>query len=191
MKSFFGRHCLSTLVAVMFSLSVSTAFAAPTEDEPEDLSANQKPKAAALTVPDPNDPNGAQSAPSRAEPGYRSNKLGGEFVGKRMKITVGGNANGTTYVFFGVRVLQLDRDSPLRRLGMVEGDVISRLDGNTLDLGMSMAGTRQYLPELDKHYGLTDIRWIKQGTSRVLVEKVQLDRGNQNNNNGGNTLEAP
>jgi len=191
MKSLLGRQCCSTLVAVMLALSVSTAFAAPAEEEPEDLSANQKPKAAALTVPDPNAPQNPQNAPLRAEPGYRSDKLGGEFVGKRMKITVGGNANGQSYIFFGARVLQLDRDSPLRRLGMVEGDVITRLDGNTLDIGMSMAGTRQYLPELDQHYGLTDIRWIKQGTSRVIVEKVQLDRGKQNNNNGGNTLEAP
>jgi hypothetical protein len=191
MKSFFGRQCCSMLVAVMLALSVSTAFAAPAEEEPEDLSANQKPKAAALTVPDPNAPQNPQNAPLRAEPGYRSDKLGGEFVGKRMKITVGGNANGQSYIFFGVRALQLDRDSPLRRLGMVEGDVITRLDGNTLDIGMSMAGTRQYLPELDQHYGMTVIRWIKQGTSRVIVEKVQLDRGKQNNNNGGNTLEAP
>jgi hypothetical protein len=194
MKSLLGRQCCSSLVAVMFALSVSSAFAAPAEEEPEDLSANQKPKAAALSVPDPNDPNAPQnpqSAPLRVEPGYRSDKLGGEFVGKTMKITVGGNANGQSYIFFGVRALQLDRDSPLRRLGMVEGDVITRLDGNTLDIGMSMAGNRQYLPELDQHYGMTDIRWIKQGTSRVIVEKVQLDRGKQNNNNGGNTLEAP
>lgn len=175
----------------MFALAVSTTFAAAAEEEPEDLSANQKPKAAALTVPDPNDPNATQSAPLRSEPGYKSKKLGGEFIGKKMRITVGGNANGMTYVFFGVRALQLDPDSPLRRLGMVEGDVITRLDGITLDTGMSMAGNRQYLPELDKHYGLTDIRWIKQGTSRVIVEKVQLDRGNQNNNNNGAPPEAP
>jgi len=190
MKSLRSRQCCSMLVAVMFALSVSTSFAAP-EDEPEDLSANQKPQAAALTVPNPNDPNAAQAAPLKYEPGYVSKKLGGEFIGKKMRVTVGGNANGTTYTFFGVRVMRLDRDSPLRRIGMVEGDVITRLDGNTLDIGMSMAGARQYLPELDQHYGLTDIRWIKQGTSRVIVEKVQLDRGNQNNNNGGNAPEAP
>jgi len=191
MRSYHGRQCCSTLIAVMFALSVSTAFAAPNEEEPEDLSANQKPKAAALNVPDPNDPNATQAAPLRTEPGYKSKKLGGEFVGKKMRITIGGNANGTTYTFFGVRALQLDQDSPLRRLGMVEGDVITRLDGNTLDTGMSMAGTRQYLPELDSHIGLTDIRWIKQRTSRVIVEQVQLDRGQLNNNNGGNAPEAP
>jgi hypothetical protein len=118
------------LVAAMFALSVSTAFSAPAEEEPEDLSANQKPKAAALTVPDPN---ASQAAPLRSEPGYRSNKLGGEFVGKRMKITVGGSANGQSYIFFGVRVLQLDRDSPLRRLGMVEGDVINHVNDCVID----------------------------------------------------------
>ena len=185
------RHCWSALVAMMFALSISSSFAAAAEEEPEDLSANQKPKAAALTVPDPNDPN-ARSAPLRSVPGYRSDKFGGEFVGKRMQITVGGNANGRSYVFFGVRVQQLDPDSPLRRLGMVEGDVISRLDGNTLDIGMSMAGDRQYLPELDQHYGLTDIRWIKQGTIASHRRKGPTrPRSANNNNNDGNTLEAP
>lgn len=182
------RHA-SKLFALFLSLSVSVACAAPEDDaEPEDATVYSPPKAAALTTGNPN--GGAQSAPLVRQPGYRCDKLGGEFLGRKMQITVGGNQNGQSYVFWGARIVQLDPNSPLRQLGIVEGDVISRLDGNYLDRGKFLQNGVWQMPELDQHYGLTDIRWIKQGQTRVHVQKVQLDRGG-NANNGGTQPEAP
>lgn len=190
MKSLpFARYASAT-VAVMFMLVASAVSAAPQDDEePEDATVYSAPKAAALST-DPNN-GGPQKAGLVRQPGYRCDKLGGEFLGRKMQITVGGNQNGNSYVFWGARVVQLDPDSPLRKLGMVEGDVISRLDGNYLDKGKFMRNGVWHMPELDQHYGLTDIRWIKQGQSRVNVQRVQLDPGGNTTNNGGTQPEAP
>ena len=53
-------------------------------------------------------------------------------------------------------------DSPLNRLGLRRGDVITRLNDNPANV----------LTELDRHAGNTSIRYIKTGTTRVLLGNV-------------------
>jgi phosphoglycerate dehydrogenase-like enzyme len=77
-------------------------------------------------------------------------------------------------------------------MGVIRSNRFERQDGwiprtRLLKESVTVIGTGG----IGRQVALPDIRWIKQGTSRVIVEKVQLDRGNQNNNNGGNVPEAP
>jgi hypothetical protein len=86
----------------------------------------------------------------------------------------------------------LDQDSPLRKLGMVEGDVLSRLDGMYLNNGKFLQNGIWQMPELEAHYGLTDVKWIKQGTHRVNIGQIVIDSGRQGNPGGrGPAPETP
>lgn len=103
--------------------------------------------------------------------GYRSNTLGGTFLAQWMYIRV----NGQTHTFWGARALSLDVQSPLRTLGMRSGDVVTRLDGTPIWVGMHQRNGVWQIPELEEHFGTTDVRFILQGTNRVRVGQIVLD----------------
>jgi len=70
------------------------------------------------------------------------------------------------YVFTAARIVSKPGpDSPLRQIHLGIGDVITRLDG------IPVTG----LGELERHYGRTYVRYIKQGTTRVRNGEIDLD----------------
>lgn len=171
----------------------------PSDDEEEQANAETEeavdattfnaPKAAAAVAGDPNAPRtGALIMPAGG--GYRSDSLGGEFHGQQMYV----NLNGTRALFWGARALSLDPDSPLHDLrirlrngAVVQfgvGDVISRLDGVYLSNRKFMQGNVWQMPELDRHFGDTEVRWIKQGTHNVFIGQIFLDNSRPINGGG-------
>lgn len=70
-----------------------------------------------------------------------------------------------------------DEDSPLRKLGLDVGDVVTRLDGVAVDTEKFEQDKIWQLPELENHYGPTEVKWIKQG--KHLVQVGQIDLGPQ------------
>jgi hypothetical protein len=104
--------------------------------------------------------------------GYRSNSLRGSFRAQWMYIIQGGKRT----TFWGARVLRLDADSPLRTLGLMQGDVITRLDGLPIWRGMYKEDGREWqVIELDNHFGHTEVRYIVQGTHQVRVGQINID----------------
>lgn len=182
--NWYSRIAAALAVAL---LAMTTTFVSADDEaeEPEDATVYNPPKAAALRT-DPN--SGAQAQPLVMQPGFRSKKLKGEFLGKPMYVQI----NGQSYPFWGARAVVLDQDSPLRKLGMVEGDVLSRLDGMYLNNGKFLQNGIWQMPELEAHYGLTDVKWIKQGTHRVNIGQIVIDSGRQGNPGGrGPAPETP
>lgn len=112
--------------------------------------------------------------------GYRSDTLGGEFLAQWMFITL----NGQSHPFWGARAISLDRKSPLRKLGLQAGDVVTRLDNVHIWNGMHKRKNVWQIPELEEHYGATDVRYIKHGTRRVLEGQIDLDNPDPGNNSG-------
>jgi membrane-associated protease RseP (regulator of RpoE activity) len=105
-------------------------------------------------------------------PGYRSPTLGGEFRAEWMYIL----QNGQMTTFWGARILTLRPDSPMLQLGVRPGDVITRLDGIPIWKRMFRRDDGPWqLVELERHYGATEVRYIRQGTHRVRVGQVILD----------------
>lgn len=102
---------------------------------------------------------------------YRSNSLGGNFQAQWMYIT----QNNQAITFWGARAVSLDPQSPLRYLGMRAGDVVTRLDGIPIWNQMYRQGQGWVVPELDRHFGTTDVRYILQGTNQVRVGQIVLD----------------
>lgn len=102
--------------------------------------------------------------------GYRSKCLRGNFLGGPMYIVL----DGKKVSFWGARIFSLADDSPLRKLGMRPGDVLTRLDGVTLDTEKFEKERVWQLPELERHYGPTEVRWIKVGSHRVNVDQLDL-----------------
>ncbi|MCA9152925.1 MAG: hypothetical protein KDA92_26665 [Planctomycetales bacterium] len=81
--------------------------------------------------------------------------------------------------FWGARVLDLGPASPLPSIGVEVGDVITRLDripvATRAFRRRNQVGNWVWqLPEMDRHYSLTHVRFIKAGTSAVLEEVVDL-----------------
>lgn len=73
--------------------------------------------------------------------------------------------------FTGVRLVSAPNwNSPLRKLGLQAGDVITRLDGVRVD----------NLGELENHYSWTEVRYIKTGSQMVRIGNIFI-----NNNSGG------
>ena len=103
--------------------------------------------------------------------GYRSNNLGGTFLAQWMFMPLGGR----TELFWGARIVSLDVQSPLRSLGLRSGDVVTRLDGTPIWYGMHQRNGIWQIPELEEHFGATDIRYINQGVNRVRAGQVVLD----------------
>jgi len=198
LPAFDSRRCATALIAAFLAVSVSTASAqdfSADEVDPVDATVYIPAQAAALnsgTVP--NQPKtGALKKPRGT---FRSDALGGEFAAEWMRMTIGGNQNGQSFLFWGARAVALDQDSPLRDLrmrmnnGRTEqfqvGDVVSRIDDVRIENGMfkDRRGVFQ-LPELDEHFGPTTFRWIKTGHSHVNISQIMLDNNVIINGNGG------
>jgi hypothetical protein len=169
MKNSFVRGG-STSVAVA---SLYMLFAAPTlfgadEVEPEDATVYAGPRVTEVAVGD--DPDAPKAVGIFVLPSYRSDVLRGEFVGKRMFVIL----EGKKVSFWGARVVALDDASPLRKLGLDVGDVVTRLDGVAVDTEKFERNKVWQIPELEKHYGPTEVKWIKQGKHLVHVGEIDL-----------------
>jgi len=103
---------------------------------------------------------------------YRSATLKGRFKMQWMYII----QRGQMRTFWGARIVQLDPDSPVWQLGVRPGDVLTRLDGVPLWRRMYKGrdGVWQ-IPEMERHYGLTEVRYIRQGGHIVRVGQMLLD----------------
>jgi S1-C subfamily serine protease len=89
---------------------------------------------------------------------YYSPTLGAQFRVETLFLPAFGN-------FTAVRMVSLpDAGSPLNALGLQPGDVITRLDGIRTD----------NLAELENHYSLTQVRYIKTGTQNVLIGTINI-----------------
>ncbi|MDR2762022.1 MAG: hypothetical protein LBB88_05425 [Planctomycetaceae bacterium] len=90
---------------------------------------------------------------------YYSTKLGAAFVIQNMQIP--------GYTFTAAR---LTSDpiigSPLNAIGLTKGDVITRLDNESVDS----------IDVLEKHDANTVIRYIKTGTTKVLLGKIYIPK---------------
>lgn len=82
--------------------------------------------------------------------------------------------------FWGARVVAIDPSSPLHELRLQLGDVISRLDGIRISERMRREldpRSDEYywrLPEAERHYGGTVVRYVRTGTNRMLEGTVDL-----------------
>lgn len=111
---------------------------------------------------------GGQPQVTQAVGGYCSARLKGCFLAQRMRL------NG--FRFIGARITSLAPDSPLHALGLQVGDVITRLDGVPIKTGMiydPISQTRR-LPQMERHYGQTRVRYIRTGTKVVREEITNL-----------------
>lgn len=112
-----------------------------------------------------------------------SHSLGAKFIAQWMVIY----PSGQPIYFWGARIVGLDPASPLQDLGLRVGDVITRLDGLKISTGMHQHGPHggYHMPELDRHFGLTEVRYIFSGTQYVNVGTVLLNTGGGNPGPGG------
>jgi len=77
------------------------------------------------------------------------------------------------YRFTGARLISDPApDSPLNSIGLRKGDVITRLDSRPADT----------LEELERHDKNTQIRYIKTGTTKVLLANVYIPAGGEGHN---------
>lgn len=116
---------------------------------------------------------------------YRSDTLEADFLTEWMRIT----QNGTSYTFWGARITSMDPSSPLKALGVRNGDVITRLDGLKISRNMKKVRGIWQLPELERHFGRTEVRYIISGTSRVRIGDIVID--GSSGSGGGGTPVAP
>jgi len=80
--------------------------------------------------------------------------------------------------FWGTRIVQIDPQSPLRTLGLRNGDVLTRLDDVQVASGMYRQGNEPWqIPELERHYGLTEVRYIVTQTHSVQIGSIDLGSG--------------
>ncbi len=109
-----------------------------------------------------------------APSGYRSHTLRGTFKMQWMYIV----QRGRMVTFWGARILSLEPDSPVWQLGVRPGDVLTRLDGIPLWRGMRRGRDGEWdIPEMERHYGATEVRYIRQGQHIVRVGQMILDGG--------------
>lgn len=103
---------------------------------------------------------------------YYSPTLRGRFIAQWLFIT----NRGERVEFWGARVARLEPDSPLRRLGLHPGDVITRLDGIPIWRGMYRNPDVPWqIVEMEKHFGRTEVRYILRGSNRIRVGDIMLD----------------
>ncbi|MDR1480490.1 MAG: hypothetical protein LBJ00_16280 [Planctomycetaceae bacterium] len=90
---------------------------------------------------------------------YYSSRLGATFLIQNMQIP--------GYTFKAARLTSDPvASSPLNAIGLTKGDVITRLDNESVDS----------VDVLDKHGASTVIRYIKTGTTKVLLGKIYIDQ---------------
>ena len=112
---------------------------------------------------------------------YYSPRLKARFLLQQMSIP-GHN-------FWGARIVDMDWNSPLRNIGLNVGDVVTRLDGVRVSTGMyqqnDFSTGMQFwaIPQMEKHYSFTHVRFIRTGTT--MVQQLTTDLGPLNNWGGG------
>lgn len=172
MEKRFGLRGASMVTAASLCMLFGSPalFAADKADkeEPEDATVYSGPRVAEVAVGD--DPDAPKAVGIFVLPSYRSDVLRGEFVGKVMFVML----EEKKVSFWGARVVALDEDSPLRKLGLDVGDVVTRLDGVAVDTEKFEQDKIWQMPELEKHYGPTEVKWIKQGKRLVQVGQIDL-----------------
>jgi hypothetical protein len=103
---------------------------------------------------------------------YYSPRLKARFVLQYMTIP-GHN-------FWGARIVDMGYDSPLRHINLQVGDVVTRLDGIRISDGRfqktdySVGAPVWQIPQLEKHYGQTHVRFIRSGRDHAHQETVDL-----------------
>ena len=79
------------------------------------------------------------------------------------------------YQFPGARITRMQPNSPLQRIGLQPGDVITRLD----NMRVACYG------ELDNHFDWSTVRYIKRGTTSVYNGSVYIGNSNYTTGFGG------
>lgn len=102
---------------------------------------------------------------------YHSNALQADFIAQWMFI----NPAGRRIEFWGARLVGMAPDSPLTQTDVQPGDVITRLDGIPISRGMYRSQAGWAIPELERHFGGTEVRHIHQGTQHVHVEMMNIN----------------
>jgi len=103
---------------------------------------------------------------------YYSPRLKARFVLQYMSIP--------GHSFWGARIVDLNYDSPLRRIDLKVGDVVTRLDGIRVSTGRfqktdyATGSLVWQLPQMEKHYSRTHVRYIRTGRDHAHQETVDL-----------------
>lgn len=110
---------------------------------------------------------------------HRSQRLQAEFRLEQMQIP--------GFTFWGARITDMDPSSPLHQAQFQINDVITRLDNKRItDSKWWDANINGWaLPELETHFGQTEVRNIRTGTTRVRNDNVDLGPTWQISGGGG------
>lgn len=108
---------------------------------------------------------------------YRSGRLKAGF--QLIRLSIPG------YRFFAAKIVEMDADSPLREVGLDYGDYVTRLDGVRISTGKWWDSNQRVwrLPQMERHYGRTQVRYVKSGGRRAfngytnLGPRWQIDGG--------------
>ena len=88
-------------------------------------------------------------------------------------------------LFMGARIVSLEPNSPLHHLQLRPNDVITRLDSIPIGKGTfkrqcHITGLDFWMiPQMEKHYGRTLVRYYRAGTGHMLIEEHPIDLGPQ------------
>jgi membrane-associated protease RseP (regulator of RpoE activity) len=105
---------------------------------------------------------------------YFSPKLGATFIIQNMTIP--------GYTFTATRLTSDPiKGSPLDAVGLRKGDVITRLDNEPVNS----------FEELERHEKTTQMRYIKTGTTKVLLAKIYIPTNSELNREEEKTFYAP
>lgn len=79
------------------------------------------------------------------------------------------------FSFWGGRITDIDANSPLHQANLRVGDVVTRLDGVSIAKGKYWSGQYWELPQIERHFGPTELRFIRTGHQNA--ENVQVNLG--------------
>ena len=166
----FSLHFRMASAAIVALVTLASTFAMADEapETPEDATVYSGGRVVEYKTSD--DPDATKALGLFVQPGFRSDSLRGDFVGKPMFIML----DGKKLSFWGARAVALDPDSPLRKLGIEVGDVVTHLDGVAVDNEKVEQNKSWQMPELERHYGATEVKWVKQGAHRFNVGEIDL-----------------
>lgn len=102
---------------------------------------------------------------------YHSDALDANFIAQWMYIDQG----PMHYEFWGARIVGIGPNSPLNQIDLRAGDVITRLDGVPISRGMRKRHDGWSIPELERHFGGTEVRHIHQGSQFVEVDMININ----------------
>jgi hypothetical protein len=114
---------------------------------------------------------------------YYSPRLKARFLLQHMSVP--------GYSFWGARVVDMDFNSPLRNINLHIGDVVTRLDGVRVSnrryqqTDPVTGGLYWAIPQMERHYSYTHVRFIRTGTTLVQQLTVNLGPWNMGGGIGG------